>query len=88
MHVTFQVEWTSKSMLKGKLSGSALPCTWTDLSSNTGMINGQAESGQIAWNELLAKNLREYIKQHPEEFPFTGNAEGVDGEFHVRESSS
>jgi hypothetical protein len=32
------------------------------------MINGQAESGQISWNKLLATKAREYIKSHPDEF--------------------
>jgi hypothetical protein len=46
-----------------------------------GTINGQAESGQQKWNETLAKNLRWYIKEHPDEFPKTGNDENVDGAY-------
>jgi hypothetical protein len=45
-----------------------------------GTINGQAETGQQKWNDLLAKNLRKYIKAHPDEFPSSGNDEDVDGE--------
>ena len=52
----------------------------TSLESRLGTINGQAESGQQKWNETLAKNLRSYIKEHPDEFPKTGNDENVDGE--------
>jgi hypothetical protein len=44
-----------------------------------GTINKQAETGQQSWNSLLAKELKKYIKEHPEEFPKTGNDEGVDG---------
>jgi hypothetical protein len=45
-----------------------------------GTINGQAETGQQKWNDLLAKNLRKYIKEHPDEFPSSGNDEDIDGE--------
>jgi hypothetical protein len=92
MHATYQVEWTGKSMLKSEFNASArrflslvarpmvepfFPSTsW----SWVGTINGQAESGQQKWNETLAKNLRSYIKEHPDEFPKTGNDENVDGE--------
>jgi hypothetical protein len=92
MHATYQVEWTGKSMLKSEFNASARrflslvarpmvepffpPTSW----SWVGTINGQAESGQQKWNETLAKNLRSYIKEHPDEFPKTGNDENVDGE--------
>jgi hypothetical protein len=45
-----------------------------------GTINGQAETGQQKWNDLLAKSLRKYIKAHPDEFPSSGNDEDIDGE--------
>lgn len=42
----------------------------------------------MKWNELLAKNLRKYIKEHPDEFPSTGNDEDIEeGEFRVERSS-
>ncbi len=44
------------------------------------MINGQAESGQKAWNKLLVEELRAYIQQHPDEFHAAGGKGGAVGE--------
>lgn len=51
--------------------GTRMRCTyqieWTGKSMLKGMINGQAEKGQVEWNKLLAEKIREYVEQHPEE---------------------
>lgn len=51
--------------------GTRMHCTyqieWTGKSMLKGMINGQAEKGQIEWNKVLAERIREYVEQHPEE---------------------
>lgn len=51
---------------------------WTGKSMLKGMINGQAENGQKEWNKLLATKLKEYVLQHPEEFPVPKGKGGVD----------
>ncbi len=43
-----------------------------------GMINGQAESGQKAWSKLVASEMREYVRNHPDDFHFGGKV--VEGE--------
>lgn len=45
---------------------------------DSGTINKQADSGQQDWNKKIAKKLKEYIQQHPDEFPSThAKAAGV-----------
>lgn len=79
MHVTFQVDWTGKSMLKGASSSRFLfPNDLADVEAGT--INSQSVSGQKHWNSLLAKKIREYVKAHPDEFPATKGAKAGAGE--------
>lgn len=78
MHVTFQVDWTGKSMLKGT-STFFLPHHQAN-GGCTGTINSQSVSGQKHWNSLLAKKIRQYVKAHPDEFPATKGAKEGAGE--------
>lgn len=78
MHVTFQVDWTGKSMLKGTTQPpfSRVPCGADhSVRLRAGTINSQSVSGQKHWNGLLAKKIRAYIRAHPDEFPASGNAQ-------------
>lgn len=78
MHVTFQVDWTGKSMLKG--TSTLYFAAFVKLNGVTGTINSQSVSGQKHWNSLLAKKIRQYVKAHPDEFPATKGAKEGAGE--------
>lgn len=57
---------------------SSFQVEWSGSSLLKGMINGQAESGQKAWSKLVASEMREYVRNHPDDFHFGGKV--VEGE--------
>lgn len=61
----------------GTLMHATFQVEWTGKSMLKSMINGQAESGQQEWNALLKKNMKEYIRAHPDEFP-SANGDALD----------